>query len=181
MDVLFNYSIFLAFLPGLATVFSPCGLPFIPVILTYYLGDQRSTIGGLLGGASVLAGLLIIVFDLWITPTTVTTVFERIAGGLLVVFRVLTLLNIHTPVFSPSLTSPNSRGYRSLYTLGILYWLASIGCTVIHRRRVLGRHFPRIGRGGVRRIRGNHSSASADHGVLRSRDTGAPGGKDCQV
>ena len=130
---------FVAFVAGLATVLSPCALPFVPIILTYYLQDQRSTLGGAIGGGVVVGGLvtfalpfglLITVFHLWVTPAVVTTYFERVAGGVLVVFGILTVLNIHTPFFFPNIATGEGRGYRTLYTLGILYGLAGIGCTI---------------------------------------------------
>ena len=139
MDAFLSFSILLAVVAGLGTVVSPCGLPFIPVILTYYLGDKRSTLGGIVGGAFVVGGLvtfavpfglIITALDFWATPPSVTPWFEGIAGALLLVFGLLTVLDIHIPIFSPTLASPEGKGYRTLYALGLLYGMASIGCTI---------------------------------------------------
>ncbi len=137
--VVFPYDILVTFLAGLATVSSPCALPFAPIILTYYLQDQRSALGAAVGGVVVLAGLvtfaipfllLISVFGVWITPSAVTPYIEAIAGVLLLVFGGLTIFNVRTPFFVPSPTLRQDRGYRTLFTLGFLYGLAGIGCTI---------------------------------------------------
>lgn len=140
MDIVgLRVDLILAFLAGLATVTSPCALPFAPIILTYYLQDRRSTLGGVVGGITVLAGLatfalpfglLITVFDVFVSPTEITPYFETVAGALLVIFGVLTVFNVRTPIFFPTPTLRKDTGYRTLYTLGFLYGLAGIGCTI---------------------------------------------------
>ena len=137
-----SYQIGIAFLAGLATMTSPCALPFPPMILTYYLQERESTLSGILGGAVVLGGLVTFAlpFGLFITlfkplvnrVAEVAPYFELVAGGLLVLLGILTIVNIHTRFFSlvPSARPQEGRGYRPLYTLGVLYGASAIGCTI---------------------------------------------------
>ncbi len=136
---LIQLDLLLPFIAGLATVSSPCALPFAPVILTYYVQDQRSTLGSVMGGIAVLGGLvtfalpfglIVSLTGIWITPAGITPYFEAFAGIVLLVFGRLTIFNVKIPIFFPTPTLRQDRSYRTLYTLGFLYGLAGIGCTV---------------------------------------------------
>ncbi len=126
----------IAFVSGLLTVLSPCGLPLLPGLLIYYFKDKEG-ISGFLGGFVALLGILTfaipfgilaIIFKSALNP--LISYFELIAGILVILFGVFILFNIKVPFFKLKMGVEAKGTYLSLYLFGIAYALAGIGCTV---------------------------------------------------
>lgn len=128
----------IAFISGLLTVMSPCGLPLLPGFIAYYFKDIEGKLGGFLGGITALLGvltfavpfgILAIIFRSALNP--IIPYFELIAGILVISFGVFILKDIEIPFFKSFIkVKVKQGGYFSIYLFGIAYASASIGCTV---------------------------------------------------
>ena len=134
---LFNVSgISLVFTAGVLALFSPCGFPMLPGYISYYLGAKAPIHKALSGGIFCALGLITVFSVIGIGVATLGHLIahsipflELVAGFLAIVMGVILLTNIRVPTFMTRLTAPQHRGLRSLYLYGVIYGLATLGCS----------------------------------------------------
>jgi cytochrome c biogenesis protein CcdA/PKD repeat protein/peroxiredoxin len=134
---LFNVSgIVLVFTAGVLALFSPCGFPMLPGYISYYLGAKAPLHKALSGGGFCALGLISVFSVIGIGVATLGNLIahsipflELVAGFIAIVMGVTLLTNIRLPTFMTRLTAPQHRGLRSLYLYGVIYGLATLGCS----------------------------------------------------
>jgi cytochrome c-type biogenesis protein len=136
----------LAFAAGMVATINPCGFAMLPAYLSYFMGiddgDSRSWIGAvrsaLVVGATVslgflvvfgLAGLLITAgfrsFIDWIPWLALVIGLGVIALGVALVLG----FDLNVSLFKVK-RGPSTRDFRSIFTFGVSYAIASLSCTL---------------------------------------------------
>ncbi|NLG15834.1 MAG: cytochrome c biogenesis protein CcdA [Fibrobacter sp.] len=128
-----NISILLVFAAGLTSVFSPCVLPVIPIVVAGKADDHRLRPILIVAGLAttfILMGVVSSLFGAAIGPKMVYV--EKIAGFFIILFGLLFMLNVNLFKYLGFISQFASRsrgnlsGYFLGFTLGIV-WIPCVG------------------------------------------------------
>jgi len=125
-----------AFTAGALSVFSPCGYALLPGYVSYYLGSRLSRARAVSGGLACTLGL-VTVFSVVgglssglsaLVPGLVP-LLDLLAGGVLVLMGVATLLQLRLPYLSFPVNPSRRTGLGGFYLFGVVYGLSGVGCS----------------------------------------------------
>ncbi|MFQ5838966.1 MAG: cytochrome c biogenesis CcdA family protein [Thermoplasmata archaeon] len=121
---------------GVLTAFSPCGVPFLPNLVSFYLTDESGRLRGGPGSAAFALGLLTFLIPLAVFAALLSTVLAQytaffvLGGGITVIILALASYAGRPLVYFPGIRlRSRSSGYSGLFVMGITYTAASVGCT----------------------------------------------------
>jgi len=135
MDAYMSGLVF-AFTAGVFSIFSPCGYALLPGYVSYYLGSKFSVRRAILGGLVCTLGLMT-VFSIVGGLSTILGTFltslipllDLIAGVILIVMGVATLMQVNLPYITFPTRLSQRRGFAGFYLFGVVYGLAGVGCS----------------------------------------------------
>lgn len=135
-----------SFILGVMAAVNPCGFVLLPTYLVYYLGtelnrpdESRATTmaRALKVGASVSAGFVGIFLVVGIISNMFTTVIRDnakyaalVVGVALVLAGIAMFRGWKPPIAQPGVSVTRERTVRNMVLFGIVYAVASIGCTI---------------------------------------------------
>lgn len=135
-----------SFILGVMAAVNPCGFVLLPTYLVYYLGTElgrhddnagRTLQRGLLVGASVSTGFVALFFVVGLISEMFTKAIENNAkyvslliGIALVAMGIGMLLGWKPPVAQPDVSINRERTLVNMFLFGIVYAIASLGCTI---------------------------------------------------
>jgi cytochrome c biogenesis protein CcdA len=121
---------------GVLTALSPCGVPFLPSLVSLYLADDGGRLRGGPGGAAFTLGLLTFLIPLAILAILLSallrqyTAFLVLGGGIAILLLAGASLLGRPLLYLPGIRlASTSRGYGGLFVMGVTYVAASVGCT----------------------------------------------------
>ena len=124
-----------AFVAGASAFLSPCGYPMLPGYISYYMGTELSSINALYTGVTCTLGLITTFSIIGAVASILGNIInpyipllELLAGVTTVLFGVSMLFDINIP-FTPALKAPKQKGFIGIYLYGIIYGLATLGCS----------------------------------------------------
>lgn len=135
-----------SFILGVMAAVNPCGFVLLPTYLVYYLGTElgreddntgRTLQRGLLVGVSVSAGFVALFFVVGLISEIFTKAIETnakyvslVIGIALVVMGVAMLFGWKPPVVQPDVSIDRERTLMNMFLFGVVYAIASLGCTI---------------------------------------------------
>lgn len=135
-----------SFILGVMAAVNPCGFVLLPTYLVYYLGSElgdgqrtpaASLRRGLTVGGAVSAGFVSLFIVVGIISRAFTTVirdnakYAALAIGIgLVVMGAAMFRGWKPPITQPDVSIQRERTFRNMFLFGIVYAIASIGCTI---------------------------------------------------
>ena len=135
-----------SFILGVMAAVNPCGFVLLPTYLVYYLGSElgdgrRSAAAslrrGLTVGGAVSAGFVGLFVVVGIISRAFTTVIRDnakyaalVIGIGLVAMGVAMFRGWKPPIAQPDVSIQRERTFRNMFLFGIVYAIASIGCTI---------------------------------------------------
>ena len=125
-----------AFSAGVFSLFSPCSYALLPGYVSYYLGAKFGAVKALTGGFACTLGLITVFAAIGALASSLGELVPQIiplldiaAGVILIAMGLGNLLNLKTPFISLDIAPSRKRGFSGLYTYGIVYGLAGVGCS----------------------------------------------------
>jgi len=125
-----------AFSAGVFTLFSPCSYALLPGYISYYLGAKFGAVKALTGGLACTLGLITVFAAIGGLASSLGELVPQIiplldiaAGVILIAMGLGNLLNLKTPFISLNIVPSKKQGLLGLYTYGIVYGLAGVGCS----------------------------------------------------
>ncbi len=125
-----------AFSAGVFTLFSPCSYALLPGYISYYLGAKFGAVKALTGGLACTLGLITVFAAIGALASSLGELVPQIiplldiaAGVILIAMGLGNLLNLKTPFISLNIGPSKRQGLLGLYTYGIVYGLAGVGCS----------------------------------------------------
>ncbi len=135
-----------SFILGVMAAVNPCGFVLLPTYLLYYLGtelnrgdESRSTTlrRGLSVGTAVSSGFVGLFIVVGVISRAFTTVIRDnakyaalVIGVALVVMGIAMLRGWKPPIAQPDVSIQRKRTFWNMFLFGIVYAVASIGCTI---------------------------------------------------
>ena len=135
-----------SFILGVMAAVNPCGFVLLPTYLLYYLGtelnrgdESRATTlrRGLSVGTAVSSGFVGLFIVVGIISRAFTTVIRDnakyaalVIGVALVVMGIAMLRGWKPPIAQPDVSIQRKRTFWNMFLFGIVYAVASIGCTI---------------------------------------------------
>jgi cytochrome c biogenesis protein CcdA len=135
-----------SFILGVMAAVNPCGFVLLPTYLVYYLGtelnrdDESKTTTlrrGLSVGIAVSSGFIGLFLVVGIISRAFTTVISEnakyaalVIGVALVAMGIAMLFGWKLPIAQPDLSVQRKRTTWNMFLFGIVYAIASIGCTI---------------------------------------------------
>ena len=135
-----------SFILGVMAAVNPCGFVLLPTYLLYYLGtelnrgdESRSTTlrRGLSVGTAVSSGFVGLFIVVGIISRAFTTVIRDnakyaalVIGVALIVMGLAMLRGWKPPIAQPDVSIQRKRTFWNMFLFGIVYAVASIGCTI---------------------------------------------------
>jgi len=135
-----------SFILGVMAAVNPCGFVLLPTYLVYYLGtelnreDETKTTTlrrGLSVGMAVSSGFIGLFLVVGIISRAFTTVISEnakyaalVIGIALVAMGIAMLFGWKPPVAQPNVSVERERTTWNMFLFGIVYAIASIGCTI---------------------------------------------------
>jgi cytochrome c biogenesis protein CcdA len=135
-----------SFLLGIMAAVNPCGFVLLPTYLVYYLGTElrrenetRATTlrRGLSVGVAVSSGFIGLFLVVGIISRAFTTVIRDnakyaalVIGVALIAMGVAMLFGWKLPIAQPDISVQRKRTTWNMFLFGIVYAIASIGCTI---------------------------------------------------
>ena len=135
-----------SFILGVMAAVNPCGFVLLPTYLVYYLGtelnreDENKTTTlrrGLSVGMAVSSGFVGLFLIVGIISRAFTTVISEnakyaalIIGIALVAMGIAMLFGWKLPIAQPDVSMQRKRTTWNMFLFGIVYAIASIGCTI---------------------------------------------------
>jgi cytochrome c-type biogenesis protein len=135
-----------SFILGVMAAVNPCGFVLLPTYLLYYLGtelnrgdESRSTTlrRGLSVGTAVSSGFVGLFIVVGVISRAFTTVIRDnakyaalVIGISLVVMGIAMLRGWKPPIAQPDVSIQRKRTFWNMFLFGIVYAVASIGCTI---------------------------------------------------
>ena len=135
-----------SFILGVMAAVNPCGFVLLPTYLVYYLGtelnreDESKTTTlrrGLSVGTAVSSGFVGLFLVVGIISRAFTTVISEnakyaalVIGLALVAMGIAMLFGWKLPIAQPDLSVQRKRTTWNMFLFGIVYAIASIGCTI---------------------------------------------------
>jgi cytochrome c-type biogenesis protein len=125
-----------AFSAGVFSLFSPCSYALLPGYVSYYLGARFGVVKALTGGLACTLGLITVFAAIGGLSSSLGELIPQIiplldiaAGVILIAMGLGNLLELKTPFLSLNVMPSRRRGFIGLYTYGIIYGLAGVGCS----------------------------------------------------
>jgi cytochrome c-type biogenesis protein len=125
-----------AFSAGVFSLFSPCSYALLPGYVSYYLGAKFGTVKALTGGLACTLGLVTVFAAIGALASSLGELVPQIiplldiaAGVILIAMGLGNLLNRKMPFISLNIVPSKKQGFLGLYTYGIIYGLAGVGCS----------------------------------------------------
>jgi cytochrome c biogenesis protein CcdA len=135
-----------SFLLGVLAAVNPCGFVLLPTYLLWYLGTEigadrtgpvDSLRRGLSVGAAVSSGFVLLFVVVGVVSRAFTTVIQDnakyaalVVGIALVAAGVAMLGGWKPPVLQPNVSLRREHTFRNMFLFGLVYAVASIGCTI---------------------------------------------------
>jgi cytochrome c biogenesis protein CcdA len=135
-----------SFILGVMAAVNPCGFVLLPTYLVYYLGtelnreDENKTTTlrrGLSVGMAVSSGFIGLFLVVGIISRAFTTVISEnakyaalVIGIALVAMGIAMLFGWKLPIAQPDVSMQRKRTTWNMFLFGIVYAIASIGCTI---------------------------------------------------
>ena len=135
-----------SFILGVLAAVNPCGFILLPTYLLYYLGTElhrenespATTVRrGLTVGIAVSSGFVGLFIVVGIISRAFTTVIRDnakyaalVIGIALVAMGIAMFRGWKPPVSQPNMAMQKQRTWRNMFLFGIVYAVASIGCTI---------------------------------------------------
>ena len=135
-----------SFILGVMAAVNPCGFVLLPTYLVYYLGtelnreDENKTTTlrrGLSVGMAVSSGFIGLFLIVGIISRAFTTVISEnakyaalVIGIALVAMGIAMLFGWKLPIAQPDVSMQRQRTTWNMFLFGIVYAIASIGCTI---------------------------------------------------
>jgi cytochrome c biogenesis protein CcdA len=135
-----------SFILGVMAAVNPCGFVLLPTYLVYYLGtelnreDENKTTTlrrGLSVGMAVSSGFIGLFLVVGIISRAFTTVISEnakyaalVIGIALVAMGIAMLFGWKPPIAQPNVSVERERTTWNMFLFGIVYAIASIGCTI---------------------------------------------------
>jgi len=135
-----------SFILGVMAAVNPCGFVLLPTYLVYYLGtelnredENRTTTlrRGLSVGMAVSSGFIGLFLIVGIISRAFTTVISEnakyaalVIGIALVAMGIAMLFGWKLPIAQPDVSMQRKRTTWNMFLFGIVYAIASIGCTI---------------------------------------------------
>jgi cytochrome c biogenesis protein CcdA len=135
-----------SFILGVMAAVNPCGFVLLPTYLVYYLGtelnreDENKTTTlrrGLTVGMAVSSGFIGLFLVVGIISRAFTTVISEnakyaalVIGIALVAMGIAMLFGWKPPIAQPNVSVERERTTWNMFLFGIVYAIASIGCTI---------------------------------------------------
>ena len=135
-----------SFILGVMAAVNPCGFVLLPTYLVYYLGtelnreDESKTTTlrrGLSVGMAVSSGFIGLFLIVGIISRAFTTVISEnakyaalVIGIALVAMGIAMLFGWKLPIAQPDVSMQRKRTTWNMFLFGIVYAIASIGCTI---------------------------------------------------
>ena len=127
-----------AFTAGVLTAFSPCGVPFLPNLVFFYLADDGRRLNGGVGSTVFALGLLVFLIPVAILAAALSTLLAEytaylvLVGGIIVLTLALASLAGRPLVSLPGIrVRPGATGYSGLFVIGFAYVAAAVGCAPV--------------------------------------------------
>ncbi len=135
----------LSFITGVMAAVNPCGFVLLPTYLVYYLGlelgeqNDRGTVlrRALTVGTSVSAGFVGLFLIVGIISRAFTTVIRDnakyaavVIGIILVAMGIAMFFGWKPPIAQPDVSMKRKRTVWNMALFGVVYAIASIGCTI---------------------------------------------------
>ena len=125
-----------AFSAGVFSLFSPCSYALLPGYVSYYLGAKFGVVKALTGGLACTLGLITVFAAIGGLASSLGEFIPKIiplmdlaAGVILIAMGLGSLLDLKMPFVSVNVMPSRRRGFIGLYTYGIIYGLAGVGCS----------------------------------------------------
>ena len=125
-----------AFSAGVFTLFSPCSYALLPGYVSYYLGARFGVMKALTGGLACTLGLITVFAVIGGLASSLRELVPQIiplldvaAGVILIAMGLGNLLDLKMPFISLNIGPSRRQGFLGLYTYGIVYGLAGVGCS----------------------------------------------------
>jgi cytochrome c-type biogenesis protein len=125
-----------AFSAGVLSIFSPCSYALFPGYVSYYLGARFGVVKALTGGLACTLGLITVfaaigglALSLGEFVPQVIPLLDIAAGVILIAMGLGNLLDLKMPFISLNIVPSKKQGFLGLYTYGIVYGLAGVGCS----------------------------------------------------
>jgi len=125
-----------AFSAGVFSLFSPCSYALLPGYVSYYLGAKFGVVKALTGGLACTLGLITVFAAIGALASSLGEFIPKIiplmdlaAGVILIAMGLGSLLDLKMPFVSLNVMPSRRRGFIGLYTYGIIYGLAGVGCS----------------------------------------------------
>ncbi len=125
-----------AFSAGVFSLFSPCSYALLPGYVSYYLGAKFGTVKALTGGLACTLGLVTVFAAIGALASSLGELVPQIiplldiaAGVILIAMGLGNLLSLKMPFISLNIVPSKKQGVLGLYTYGIIYGLAGVGCS----------------------------------------------------
>ena len=135
-----------SFILGVLAAVNPCGFILLPTYLLYYLGTElhrekespATTVRrGLTVGVAVSSGFIGLFIVVGIISRAFTTVIRDnapyaalVIGITLVAMGIAMFRGWKIPISQPNVAMQKQRTWRNMFLFGIVYAVASIGCTI---------------------------------------------------
>jgi len=135
-----------SFILGVMAAVNPCGFVLLPTYLVYYLGTELNREGenktttlrrGLSVGIAVSSGFIGLFLVVGIISRAFTTVIRDnakyaalVIGIALIAMGIAMLFGWKLPIAQPDISVQRKRTTWNMFLFGIVYAIASIGCTI---------------------------------------------------
>lgn len=134
-----------SFLLGVMAAVNPCGFVLLPTYLVYYLGTElertdsavASLRRGLAVGGAVSSGFVLLFLVVGIISRAFTTIIQEnakyaalVVGIALVAAGIAMLAGWKPSMLQVNVSMERERTFRNMFLFGIVYAVASIGCTI---------------------------------------------------
>jgi cytochrome c biogenesis protein CcdA len=125
-----------AFSAGVLSLFSPCSYALLPGYVSYYLGGKFGVVKALTGGLACTLGLITVFATIGGLASSLGELVPQViplldiaAGVILIAMGMGNLLDLRMPFLSLDIMPSKRQGFIGLYTYGIIYGLAGVGCS----------------------------------------------------
>jgi len=126
----------LIFAAGALALLSPCGFPMLPGYISYYMGAKASLEKAVSGGVACTLGLLTVFSAIGVAASTLgglvfryIPLLELVAGLIVILMGISVIVEIRFPTFFTISRAPKQRGLIGVFLYGVVYGLATLGCS----------------------------------------------------
>jgi cytochrome c-type biogenesis protein len=124
------------FVAGAYALLSPCGYPMLPGYISYYLGIKSSLRKAVTHGVACVLGIITVFSTIGAIASLLGSVInplipylELVAGIATILFGISILIEIDFSPLNLLLKAPKTRGAVGIFLYGVIYGLATLGCS----------------------------------------------------